>query len=513
MRNPVSISALPIATAQLTLYDESGYAAQTAGLTRGAAPEYATDKLTFTVQLDRNAADICEALLTSQTGIFMILRREYEVLSSPLAYEIVIDYDRALREYRSNPSFLHQAVIFAAYQSPDLPEKNRETISERFERGILKAFDKNGKTVPLASLDTKTVQTLVGRVNRAVLQDEWAPGKIDLKAASSSRTPKFLGAEDLALPAVRESGSAAKNTERKPPVEVIELSPDASARGGTETLPPGYRYRDRKGVTTQGFLSLAVYEQSVRDRLILDEKNTEWANAYFLLPGIGNDPQIGVFKTTTRISLYIKKQKWLEQTATWDIKDGWALQGHDKPAAWGIISFPLREARQKYREEELLKSEFRVSQEISCNLDGKIFDELKAEYSVKVFDGKSMIASPLECIQPIIFDFSNFSWRIPQLILYGATIEVTQKLGTATIRLRRRALPGKELKYLPVLINSTFENDLGTVSADIVFPSRFIDKESGRRTSGSFKWNLNKQNLVELYPALFVSIFDEDRGN
>ena len=181
MRNPVSIFPLPAATAQLTLYDGSGQAASTVGPTRGAAPEYATDKLAFTMRLDRNAADISEALLTSQTGLFLILQREYEILSAPLPYKIVIDYDSARKEYRSNYGFLNQAVLFATYQLPEAAEKDKEDLSKRLEhRGIMRAFGEDGAAVPLATLGTETIQALLGRINRAVLKSELVQSEVNL---------------------------------------------------------------------------------------------------------------------------------------------------------------------------------------------------------------------------------------------------------------------------------------------------------------------------------------------
>ena len=93
MRNPASLTPLPMTSAQVCLYDGVGEAVLTTGPTRGAAPEYATENLGFTVELGKNATDVSEALLTSQTGILVILRREYEVLSAPLPYKFIIDYD------------------------------------------------------------------------------------------------------------------------------------------------------------------------------------------------------------------------------------------------------------------------------------------------------------------------------------------------------------------------------------------------------------------------------------
>jgi hypothetical protein len=505
MCSPVSVSPLPISTAQLTLYDGSGQAVQPVGPTRGAAPEYAVEKLYFTVELERNAADTSEALLTSRTGIFMILRREYEVLSSPLAYKIVIDYDRAWQQYRSNTSFVSQAVDFAAYQSADLAEKDKKNISTRLEKDIMKAFDADGNGVSLLSLDTKTLQALVGRINRAILQDEWAPSKVNLDTRGSPAIKDRV----LRVPAVRDAGPAFKNKDKKPAVEVFELSSDAPARGGTETLLPGYRYRERKSMITQGFLSLADYSESIRNQLVYDEKTPVWENAYFLLPGIGDDPEFGIRKVTVNISLNIQGKKWREQTATWSSKLGWILEGGGQPTRWGIVSFPLPEARDKYGDKELLQAEFDIDQEIMSLLGRRYY--LKAEYKVKIFDGKSMIASPLECIQPIIFDFSNLRWRSPELSVYSVEINVTQKLGRLpTLTLQRNVVPGRELLSLPLLLDPMLENDVGSVSAKIEFASKYYDAKAGAPVSITLPWNLSNENLVELYPALFVSIFNED---
>jgi len=187
----------------------------------------------------------------------------------------------------------------------------------------------------------------------------------------------------------------------------------------------------------------------------------------------------------------------------WRIGKGWTLEDGEKPAVWGLISFPLIEARQKYGESELLKSEFHVNQEITCALGKKY--RLNAKYTVKVFDGRSMVASPLESIQPVIFDFSNFSWHMPELQFYRAKISVIQRLGQASsLTIQRNAVPGRELLYLPVLIDPMQEIDVGVVSAQVLFAAR-----EGKKAV-ALKWNLNKENLVELFPALFVSIFKGD---
>ena len=510
MRGPVSVAPLPISTAQLAVYDGSGQATQTVGPTRGAAPEYTIDKLNFTVELERNAVDISEALLTSRTGIFMILRREYEVLSSPLPFKIVINYDKAWQYYSSSSSFVSQAVFFAAYQLTDSAEKDKKDIVNRLERDIMKAYDTNGAVVPLSSLDTKTLQALVGRINRAVLQDVWAPTKVDPKAHSSPRGSQALTENDIGIPEVRrKAGSAPTSKQEGPAVEVVELSSDAQARRGTETLLPGYRYRERKSVTTQGFLSLGGYSESIRDQLVFDEKTPEWGNAYFLLPGIGVDPDLGVRQVTVNVSLFIQEEKWREQKATWNSRKGWLLGEGQQLNLWGIVGFPLPEAREKYGEKELLKAEFHVHQKIMSIIGRRYW--LEAEYKVKIFDGKSIIASPLECIQPIIFDFSNLRWRSPELSVYSAEINVTQRLGSHPIlKLRRNAVPGREFLILPLLLDPMLESDLGSVTAEIEFGSKYYDTKARAPVSTLLAWNQNKENLVDLYPALFVSIFNGD---
>ena len=324
MSKPASISALPMATAQVVIYDNLGYATQSSGPTRGAAPEYTIDELTFSVDLERNTADTAEALLSSRTGIFMILRREYEILSAPLPNKIVIDYDRALQEYRRNANFLAEAVLFATYQLPETAEKNKKSISQQFERGILKAFGADDSPIPLASLETETLQALVGRINRAVLQASWAPKRLNLRTLSSTGSSSALKEEDLNFPEVRsKTGTTAQSTrESKPAVDIVEPAPDAPARSGTEILMPGFRYRERKSSISQGFLSLAGYKKSIHDQLILDEKTPEWQNAFFLLPGIGDDPELGVREVNTNVALEIGGTKWHEQKAQWIINKG-----------------------------------------------------------------------------------------------------------------------------------------------------------------------------------------------
>ncbi len=497
-RKPESLKALPMATAQLTLYDQTGQSAQTTGPTRGAAPELASEKLGFTIQLDRNAADISEALLKSKTGIFLLLRREYEVLSSPLPYSVIIDYGKIVKEYRRNSSFLEKTVQFAAYDLPEKAEKEREYLSEQLDsKELLKVLDKKGASVPLSALDTRTIQSLLARINRAVLHDDWSPQKVNLKT-------RLLTA-DLSVPAVRKDGTLQEGGQEKPSVGIRHIDVDAPALSGIETLPAGYRYRERQSVISQGFLRLPEKE-SIQTQLIVDERTPRWRNAYFLLPGIGTDPQLGIFEVNAAIALRFKRKILLQQEATWKKWEGWTLEQGKKPARWGLLGFPLA----GISEDDYLEMKFHVIQKVKCNLEGKNF-EIDGEYTVEAFDGKSMVASPLECIQPVIFDFSNFAWRIPQQIVYSAKIQLKQKLRPAAdLSIVRNAVPGKELVYLPVRLNAELENDLGSLEAQIEFPARYIDEKSGRRTSGSFTWVLNGEDLVEIRPSLFISIFGED---
>ena len=61
-----------------------------------------------------------------------------------------------------------------------------------------------------------------------------------------------------------------------------------------------------------------------------------------------------------------------------------------------------------------------------------------------------------------------------------------------------------------MLLDPRLENDVGSVSADIRFPAKYREKENGPPESKILEWNENNENLVELYPALFISIFNGD---
>jgi hypothetical protein len=95
--------------------------------------------------------------------------------------------------------------------------------------------------------------------------------------------------------------------------------------------------------------------------------------------------------------------------------------------------------------------------------------------------------------------------------VYSAEINVTQKLGNRPIlNLRRNAVPGRELLSLPLVLDPMLESDLGSVTAEIEFGSKYYDEKAGAPVSITLPWNQNKENLVDLYPALFVSIFNGD---
>jgi len=65
------------------------------------------------------------------------------------------------------------------------------------------------------------------------------------------------------------------------------------------------------------------------------------------------------------------------------------------------------------------------------------------------------------------------------------------------------------LMIVPVGIDPMAELDVGVISAKIVFDARYRD-DQGRPRRKALRWYSSDENLVELYPALFVSIFNED---
>jgi len=60
---------------------------------------------------------------------------------------------------------------------------------------------------------------------------------------------------------------------------------------------------------------------------------------------------------------------------------------------------------------------------------------------------------------------------------------------------------------MPMGIDPMGELDVGVISAKIGFDARYRD-EQGRPRRKALWWNLNNENLADLYPALFVSIFN-----
>jgi hypothetical protein len=65
---------------------------------------------------------------------------------------------------------------------------------------------------------------------------------------------------------------------------------------------------------------------------------------------------------------------------------------------------------------------------------------------------------------------------------------------------------------VPVAIDPMGELDVGVISVKIGFDARYRD-DKGRPRRKALWWPLNDENLVELYPALFIPIFNEDWDN
>jgi hypothetical protein len=216
-----------------------------------------------------------------------------------------------------------------------------------------------------------------------------------------------------------------------------------------------------------------------------------WESAWFVLPALSDKlADMGLTSIDMTISVIAPDGKSSQrQTARWTPnQDGWEYLGKNRP----VIPFALQEFYEKFGDEKM-KKEAKYQVETQFNF---LRDSFINKQTIAMFQGENPVASPLNEVDVISFDFSNLTFATMEDFSTLESINVklksgNRKLQPPAIKAKDGELP-EDKDHITWFIDST-----QPIKALVEFNYRepFSDKNLRKRKLLTHNWIYNDIDL------------------
>jgi hypothetical protein len=243
-----------------------------------------------------------------------------------------------------------------------------------------------------------------------------------------------------------------------------------------------------------GFVGLGRYSKEIKDRLVTIVPQGKWESAFFILPSVSDDDNIGIGQVDLQVGLKSKNKSYNTQVVVWNKEKGWVdKDGRQR----SVMVFPLMEFAKD--DQELKSIRFDVTANITV---GK--EVLQVNQELKTINGESAVSTPLALVDVISVQPDMLSFRTlnPASTLDFASITLTDGTRRFSKNLRPFSQGGTPVQPKPIywLIAKNVGSP-SAVKADIVF---------NLSDGSTVKWKQNQKNLYDPEIGLDILLRDID---
>jgi hypothetical protein len=464
----IRLAALPLKSANVTLYTQAGVLVTSAPQGAGIAPTFATQKMVFSVPLTKIGADVFDELVRGNTGIPVVVDFTYDGLTPAAGFKVHVDWDQTYQFYSRHDHFaasVNYKGLFGASVDVDR-QKLREALEE--SKAIeIEIIEGSGFTKADAD---KLLEPFINRINAELLEDLKPPEKIQpAQAAQPPKAGTFGGVSySVAIKDVQQ------------------------VKKGKETIDFNIRMHQERKTLAGGFMGIGRYPEQLRPKLVTVVPPGPWKSAFFVLPAVGDADELGIDQVDLQIGLKHGDQIDQTQVVIWQPDDkGWRDQNGTSRTvlAFGLMGLGGRNA-------DLQNVTFESRAQIT--IKGEVISLSQAH---KVFDGETAITTPLSDVEVVAVDGSVLSWRklSPESELVFANVKLQSSGRTFTRQLKPRNLDGKFVEPAPLywLVQKSAE----PVTATIKF---------GLNSGKLIDWQHNGADLKQALASLQIMLLDSD---
>lgn len=298
----ITLTGLRIRSADVTVYTPGGVGGTfvaTPVFGVGAAPTFANQDMSFSMDLTKGGAELFRSLMDGTTGVQLIVTMKYGGLTPPAGFSVTVDYAQARDYYSNNTTFAARASYFGLFGASY--ESNSSQIRDTLvNSGALKIDIVQGSGFTEQDAD-KYLQPIVKRINDEILQTFQPPREISPAVANAVKAGGYFGSAGYSVATKQES-------------QLKQLK---------ETINFRVRRWEERVTPVTGFVSVGIYPADIRAKLVSFVQSLNWESAYYILPPVDTSPELNMSGIDLTIGLKSNNKVIPDQIASWRPATGW----------------------------------------------------------------------------------------------------------------------------------------------------------------------------------------------
>ncbi|MFN8344452.1 MAG: hypothetical protein U0X91_05590 [Spirosomataceae bacterium] len=482
----VRLAALPLKSAAVTLITPKGeFLAENVEAT-GIAPTMANNKMVFSVPLTKIGTDVYNALANSNTGMGVVVKYVYNGLTPPAGFKITVDWKNLYDFFAKNEKI--KASVAGAYSWFGVSAKYSK------EKEIIRQQVLSSKAVTVdATLGEKFDEAAMHKYLDPIItkiQEEFF-----IKSELQSRVDSMVMADAL------DDAKPMTDSKGKNLLSYLSVSGGKSIKMKDIKIEKKdkqvYEFRfkqlvDRMSITG-GFVGIGKYPEEIKKKLIFLVPEGRWESAFFLLPSVTDNDEIGIRQVDLQIGLKSKEKAYNTQVVVWTKEKGWTdKDGKNR----NVIAFPLMELAKN--DAQLKNIKFDVIGNITLGND-----VLRINQQVETFSGEAPIATPLALVdivsvQPELLSFSKLNTESSLDFVNVLITDGNRRFSKKLFPFSKGGIPEPPKPLYWIVARD--KNHL-PVKADIVF---------NLKDGSVVKWQHNQKSLYESEVGLDIVLRDID---
>lgn len=465
----VRLAGLPLKQARVTLVTPKGEFVAEGSQTEGIAPLMANQKMVFSLALTKMGTDIYDALVNSNTGMGVAVNFSYNGLTPPAGFKITVNWDESYKFFSKNEvsrasvgGMLSWASGSAEYKS----EKQR-IFQELKENKCIKVEATTGENFS-DSMAYKYIDPILQKITTELFTTDAFSKRMDSMLVAASLQKDTIKPDKSILNFLHVSAGKS-----------IAVKDVTLVKKGTETVEFNIKQLVERKSMAGGFVGLGQYSAEIKKKLAIVVAGGNWESAFFILPPVSDDEEIGIKQVGMEIKLKNKEKYYSSQAFNWTKETGWTDKDGQKRT---VAAFPLLELKRDDLEMKNVLFETRAS----LNIGNDVVDVTQ---QVKAGNSENNVAVPLSLVDVIKVepDLLSFNKLVPNAKLDYVTINLTdgERVGRATIK--PRSVNGTPAQPKPFYwLTSKNNTSSNPVKATIVF---------ALHDGTNINWKNNNKNL------------------
>lgn len=376
----IKLSAIPFNSSMVTLYDlEEGKMTADAPQKPGIAPTFATQEIPFQLNLTELGSDISEALTRKGGGIPVLVTFNYYAITPPCGFKIDVNWDLVYRHF-SNDLKYRCKLKYLSYLASD----------SEWQAQLVKDLIKTNKAIKVTVISgaafkdediNKFMLPLLMRINNEIFDNTRPPPLVD--PAKVAEAPPANWFSKLFESQPMEDYKAQ-----------FALKASEYRNKGHETFEMTKQLEVERVSCCGGLIGIGDLSENEQHQLIELIPSGNWQSAYFSLPAVGDNPDLGIKSVELSVTMVDKDGRSLTgapamQSASWSERTGeWKARGENRTA----LLFPLAYLYDKYPR-KIADLKFKVVSKITHKHGRFEFTSLEP-----LFDGEKAISNTFDCV-------------------------------------------------------------------------------------------------------------------